>query len=167
MVAKRSRLTPFLLLLGTSSSLFLAACAIPHSLLTGSAGTTATPSTSTPLPGSQRPTPTPTVTHELEFGLGNSGTTVTVTVNQAILVALPAQPMGPWGRLSDSAPLVLAPGPDRLSPTEAPGAQDESFVAVAPGRAVISSVLVPACTHAHPACELADRLFSLTVVVSS
>jgi len=166
MVGKRGRLTPFLLPLA-ASSFFLAGCALPHNLLSGSGGATPEASTSTPLPSSQPPTPSPTVTHELEFGLGASGTTVTIPLHQVILVALPALPMGPWARLTDSAPLVLAPGTQLLPPTEVAGAQQESFLAVAPGRAVIRSILAPACTHAHPACELADRLFSLTVVVSS
>jgi hypothetical protein len=96
----------------------------------------------------------------------DDGATVTVVPGQVITVVLGGQGMLRWNRpqLAGSAPGVLR----QLSasggyPSKAPARA--SYRAVRAGPAEIFSGSNARCLHTHPPCEIAQRLWRVTVVV--
>ena len=128
-----------------------------------------------PRPGKLTPTPAAPASHrritagrsgQVTVTNPDDGATVVVNPGQVIIVVLTGQGMLQWNRpgLAGSKPGVLR----QLStsggyPTEAPARA--SFRAARAGTAEIISGSNARCLHAHPPCEIAQRLWRVTVVV--
>ena len=128
-------------------------------------------------PGSGKLTPPPgapsrhrriTVGHSGQVTLttADDGATVVVVPGQMITVVLAGQGMLRWNppRLAGSVPGALR----QLSasggyPSDAPART--SYRAIQAGTAEIISGTNAPCLHAHPPCEIAQRLWRVTVVV--
>jgi hypothetical protein len=105
--------------------------------------------------GAPQTPPPPAGPQPQPVGLAQNGQTIRLTVGETIILDL-----GSATSVRDGAPGVLAPaGP-------APSGTGTLYRALAPGTAVLTAAVVPACRWTRPACEVADRLFRITAVVS-
>jgi hypothetical protein len=96
----------------------------------------------------------------------DNGAIVVLRPGQRVVVVLGGQGPGSWDRprATGSQPAVL-----RLISASggypASGPAIATFLAVRPGKAAITSTSDAACLHAVPACEIAQQLWQVTVIV--
>jgi hypothetical protein len=96
--------------------------------------------------------------------VSDSGRTVRLPAGRALAVVLPRQGAFSWHpALADGAALARVSAGGGY-----PGQQPAraTFRAVARGRAVLRATDDTACLHAQPSCEVAQRLWQVTVIVT-
>jgi len=98
----------------------------------------------------------------------DNGATVLLSTGQAVRVSLAGDGIISWHR-----PAVPAAKSGVLRRVSASGGYPgrrparATFRAVRPGTALISSITDARCLHASPPCEIAQRLWQVTVIVTS
>lgn len=96
----------------------------------------------------------------------DNGVTVVLRPGQRVVVVLGGQGPGWWDR-----PRVTGSEPAVLRLTSASGGYPQSgpalasFLAIRPGKAAITSMSDAACLHTVPACEIAQQVWQVQVIV--
>lgn len=129
---------------------------VPGSISTPSPTTAPSTVTSTTVPGSSG--------QPIVLTRFDGGQVVTLAVGQTLAVDLTGSSFMPWTEPDTSDPAVLSR--QSGSADAMTGDAYGTFLAVSPGKAVISSVGNPACRNVTPPCELPSQAWMVTVNVT-
>jgi hypothetical protein len=119
---------------------------------------------STGAPATARPSPSTGASGRATLTAADNGTTVRIKVGQSVKVMLGSNGML-WDLPAATGNAVRRTSANGGYPTSRPASA--TFRAIRPGAAVLSSMTDAKCLHAQPRCAIAQRLWSVTVIVRS
>jgi hypothetical protein len=136
--------------------------AIPARTVTASPAGSATASRQAVIP--QPGSPPPTLTGLATLTIADNGATVRMRPGQRVTAVLTAQGLFSWHVPAAAGAAVKRAGASGGYPGLQPARA--VFLAVQPGTATLTALDDTACLHAQPACEPAQQVWRVTVIVT-
>lgn len=125
---------------------------------------TASPASTVTAPGRPSADPSPTLTGPAALTAADNGATVRLRPGQRVTVTLASRGMFSW-----HVPAAAGAAVTRVSASGGyPGPRPARavFLAVQPGSATLTAINDTACLHAQSACEPAQQVWRVTVIVT-
>ena len=125
---------------------------------------TASPASTVTAPGRPSVSPSPTLTGPATLTTADNAATVRLRPGQRVTVALASRGLFSW-----HVPAAAGTAVKRVSASGGypdPRPARAAFLAIEPGSATLTAIDDTACLHARPACEPAQQVWRVTVIVT-